>query len=315
MNLASSPTTDEDVARASGKVILLGEHAAVYGVPALAAGIHRGAFAVAHRSERSTLQVGTRRAAVGDGSDLGLALEALIEELGAAPVEVAVTLELPPGSGLGASAAIGVAAARAILDVCDGEEPNSSLESTERTRRVLAGAGAWERVFHGNPSGIDAAAATLGGCIYYTREDGAAPIRLRRALRLGIALAGPPASTREMVEGVAELRRRRPEVVDKALEGIRSLVQNARVALDTGDLRHLGQLLNLNQMLLSGLFVSTEGIERACQIARAHGALGAKLTGSGGGGAVIALLGDEGDDALSAWKEAGFDAFVTTVGS
>jgi mevalonate kinase len=104
-------------------------------------------------------------------------------------------------------------------------------------------------------------------------------------------------------------------MVAKAFEGITSLVRNARLAIEAGDRVGLGRLMDLNQMLLSGLFVSTQEIERLCDLARTAGALGAKLTGAGGGGCVVALV--EGsqvaDRVLDAWKGEGFDGFTTTV--
>lgn len=293
------------MARANGKVILLGEHAVVYGVPAIAAGIDRGVGAVAVPAAVGRIRIGERSATCGDDSELARALAALLAALGAEPHSVDVTLELPPGAGLGASAAIGVAVARAVL------EAGGVTETA--TEAVLAAADAWERVFHGNPSGIDAAAAAHSGCLLFSRADGVRPLPVSRSFELAVALAGPPASTREMVEGVARLRERRPEVVDRALDGIHALVRGAQVCIETGDLAGLGRLMDLNQMLLSGLFVSTEGIERACAVARESGALGAKLTGAGGGGAVIALCAAEAAPVLEGLRAAGFSAFSATV--
>jgi mevalonate kinase len=304
-------------ARSSGKVILLGEHAVVYGVPALAAGIDRGAEAIAHPSSAPRLTLGTRTVTAGDGTDLGRALEALHGALMAPPHAIQLSTTLPLGCGLGGSAALGVACARAVLDALEKSAgavpPEPAHEPTQRLALVLEGAMAWERVFHGNPSGIDATASALGGCFEYTRERGAMPITLASPLTLAIAVAGPPASTREMVEGVAALKARRPALVQKTLDGVHALVKNARVCLATGDYGSLGQLLDLNQMLLSGLFVSTEEIERACALAREAGALGAKLTGAGGGGSVIALVRDRADSILEAWTRAGFTCFETVV--
>jgi mevalonate kinase len=194
--------------------------------------------------------------------------------------------------------------ARAVLEAHG--EPVSN-------ERVLAAADAWERVFHGNPSGIDAAAAAHAGCLIYSRADGVKELPVGRELSLVVAIAGPPASTREMVESVARLRERRSELVDKTMAGIGALVQNARVAIETGDVVGLGRLMDLNQMLLSGLFLSTEGIERACAVARTAGALGAKLTGSGGGGAVLALAPKDPTAVLAAFADAGLEAFATVV--
>jgi mevalonate kinase len=292
------------VARANGKVILLGEHAVVYGVPAIAAGIERGVDAQAKRADTATLRIGDRSAHPGDDSDLGRAFAALLACLAAPSVIVDATLELPPGSGLGASAALGVAIARAVL---------SALEQPTEPERVLAAAAAWEGVYHGNPSGVDAAAAAHDGCIWYEKGAGMQPLALGRDLVLAVGLAGPPASTKLMVDGVARMRERRPAVVDKALEGIRALVKNARLCLEAGDAPGLGSLMNYNQMLLSGLFVSTEGIERCCALAREAGALGAKLTGAGGGGAVIALCEGTFEPILATWRAAGIECFGSHV--
>jgi mevalonate kinase len=295
------------MARAFGKVILLGEHAVVYGVPALALGLDRGARAEATPSERARIQIGDHGAEVGDESELGRALGALLEALAAPPHEVRVELELPPGSGLGASAALGVATARAVLDSL------GTVDAHERAARVSRAADAWERVYHGNPSGIDTAAASEPGCLLYTRGGGVERVRVGRAMPLVIALAGPPASTRSMVESVARLRDRRPEIVNKAFEGIRALVANARLCIEAGDLPGLGKLMDLNQMLLSGLMVSTEGIENACEIARSAGALGVKLTGAGGGGAVVALADLDPEPLLRAFTAAQMRCFSALV--
>jgi mevalonate kinase len=178
---------------------------------------------------------------------------------------------------------------------------------------VLAAATAWERVFHGNPSGIDTAVAAFGGCLWFTKAEGATPIVLGAPLSLAIAVAAPPASTKAMVESVARLKERRPTVVEKALEGIRSLVRNARLALEAGDVPGLGGLLDLNHMILAGLHLSTEELEHARQIARDAGALGAKLTGAGGGGSVIALCDGDADPVLAAWRKHGIQCFFATV--
>lgn len=298
------------MARASGKVILLGEHAVVYGAPAIAVGLDRGVTAVAGPSPVASLRIGDRHATAGDGSDLARAFAALSASLGAPPLAVTVELELPAGSGLGASAALGVGIARAVLEVT---APSVSPSSAEARARVLAAADAWERVFHGNPSGIDAAAAESGGCIRFTRAEGPSRVRVARTLPLVIAVAGPPASTRSMVEQVARLFERRPELRDKTLAGITSLVENARLCIEAGDLPGLGKLMDLNQMLLAGLMLSTEGIERACDAARRAGALGAKLTGAGGGGAVVALADLDPEPVLAAFRAEGFPCFAANV--
>ncbi len=299
------------MARASSKVILLGEHAVVYDSPAIAAGIGRGATAVAEPASTATITVNELCARTGDGSDLSAAWDALRTNLGAPDLRATVELEVPPGCGLGASATIGVAAARAALDVTH-PLPGPS-EPSARTDRVVRAALAWERIFHGNPSGVDPWTAALGGCVVFTRKTGAEPLELARKLDLVVAIAGPPASTREMVERVASFRTEHPERARAALEGIARLVQTARDVLGSGNWAHLGELLNENHRWLAALGVSTSEIDSVCDVARAAGALGAKLTGAGGGGAVLALVSDDPAPVLAAWQRRGLHAFSTAV--
>lgn len=296
--------SETGVGRGNGKIVLLGEHAVVYGMPAIAAGISLGATARATPSAVSSIRIAERQAQEGDDSELMLALQQTCQVLGAGRRSVEVDVTLPLGSGLGGSAAIGVAVSRALL---------ATLGEPETAARVLAGADAWERVFHGNPSGVDAAAAYAGGCIWFTKEGGPEPLFVDLPLRLAICLAGPPASTKQMVESVQRLGERRPDLLGKSLAGIESLVKNAKLCIQAGDVTGLGQLMNYNQMLLSGLFLSTPEIERACAIAREAGALGAKLTGAGGGGAVIALCDASAEPIEAALREAGFTAFSTEI--
>ena len=299
------------MARAAAKVILLGEHAVVHGAPALAAALDRRRRGLGSACASRSLVIGERVVVAGDGSELSRGLEALRASLGVPPHAVEAMLEMPAGAGLGASAALGVAIARAVLEA---HEPHTELAATETRARVLAAASAWEHVFHGNPSGIDAAAAESGGCIRYSRDSGAERVTVARPLLLAIAVAGPPASTRDMVESVAHLAARRPDLVGKTVSGITALVENARLCIEAGDHPGLGKLMDLNQMLLSGLMVSTEGIETACETARRAGALGAKLTGAGGGGCVIALADLDPAPVLAAWRAEGLECFAATVG-
>jgi mevalonate kinase len=301
-------------ASACGKVILLGEHAVVYGVPAVAVGIERGV-----RATSRVLPGGPSRLAVrawgvdvsaDDAHDLGRARRAVMDASdGARPVAIEAEVELPPGGGLGCSAALGVAVARAI----DARSEGHDLE-----RRVMA----WERVFHGNPSGVDAAVASRGGCIVFTKgEAGAEPriesVALGAPLTVCVGHSGIASSTKTMVDAVAQLRAKKPDVAEKTFDGIRALVRNARLAIEAGDRFALGRLMDLNQMLLAGLFLSTPEIEHMCGLARDRGAYGAKLTGAGGGGCVVALVNGDAGAArvIEAWKSAGFEGFATRVAS
>ncbi|HEY1695508.1 MAG TPA: mevalonate kinase [Polyangiaceae bacterium] len=297
---------------ACGKVILLGEHAVVYGEPAVAVGIDRGARATAKPREKgpSTLLVRGWNVTVRDNEeehDLARAFRAILDaarddDPTLPPFAVEVEADLPPGGGLGCSAAMGVAIARAV-------EPG--LGDDRLQERAMA----WERVFHGNPSGVDAAVAARGGCVYFRKGEALERVRVRGGLHLCVGNTGIASSTKSMVDAVARLRARRPEIVAKSFQGVRALVNNARLAIEAGDRFALGRLMDLNQMLLGGLFVSSPEIERMCGLARDVGALGAKLTGAGGGGSVVALVPSSSvsDAVLAAWLADGFTGFAASV--
>lgn len=309
---------------AAGKVILLGEHAVVYGVPALAVGIDRGvrATAVPASGTESVLAVRNWNVVVREGQIsepsgealIARALAVLLATTRAAQraqgqpeipaIEIVAEAEIPPGGGLGSSAALGVAIAR-ILD------PDASPAV------IAERVGAWEEVFHGNASGVDAAVSARGGCVYFTRGSKPQTVRMGAPLHLAIGNSGVISSTKTMVDGVARLCERKPELAEKTWAGVRSLVRNAHLAVEAGDVSALGKLMDMNQMLLAGLFVSNDEIETLCAIARDRGALGAKLTGAGGGGSVVALVHgpDAAEDVVAAWRARGFEGFSATVRS
>lgn len=307
---------------ASGKVILFGEHAVVYAVPGIAAGIDRGARARAKKlaeGEVSTLTMSGRVVRADDPtSDLARAFTSLLEVAPVAPpLAVEAEADVPPGGGLGCSAALGVAIGRAAEKAACGNDDDEA--------RVFERGLAWERVFHGNPSGIDTAAAATGSFLLYERGKETRALSAPVDVWLAVGYSGSSSSTKTMVESIANIKDKKPELFTKFLEGVRAIVENAKLALDAADGKALGQLMDMNQMLLAGVLLSTEAIEQMCSIARTAGALGAKLTGSGGGGSVIALGGTcpRGERSSAAetlanriaqaWSEAGFAAFPTRI--
>lgn len=276
---------------AGGKAILLGEHSVVYGHPALAMSLDRGVHAAAKSAPTSLLSVAPWNAEiVPDDRDTALPLQRAFAKVLATYAEVPrvhveAQVQIPAGSGLGCSAALGVAVLKAI-DEFVGLNAASTATVIERSL-------VWERVFHGNPSGIDSTLAVSPGLCMFRRGEALTPVRARKPLRLVVGDSGEPSATRGMVEEVARQHARNPARIEKLFEGIAALVTNAKMSIEQGDLKDLGKLMDLNHALLNALMLSTARLEEMCAAARHAGALGAKLTGAGGGGCMIALVEDD----------------------
>lgn len=274
-----------------GKVILLGEHSVVYGRPALAASIDKGVSATAVESSEDRLEVEPWGVSTGPNANadepLARALHAVLglyEADARPPLTVSAQVGLPGSAGLGCSAALGVAVIGAVDEHLGRERTPEELAEAAMT---------WERVFHGNPSGIDAAmAAGKAGVAVYVRGAPLEPVRPKRPLCLVVGHSGEAGSTAATVAEVGRQHERAPERIDKTFDAIASLVRNGKLALEAGDFAAFGKLMDLNQALLNSLMVSTARLEELCGAAREAGAHGAKLTGGGGGGCMIALVDD-----------------------
>ena len=221
-------------------------------------------------------------------------------------LEIRISRGLPPGAGLGCSAALGVAVVRAL---------DSSLGIERHAEQVAEESWRWERVFHGNPSGIDSAIAASGGIALFRRGE---PLRLVESSvepLLVIGHSGRSASTRAMVEKVARLHAERPGAVEKIFDEIAELVLCGSAALEAGDAMGLAELMDRDQVLLRELGVSTPRLDEMCQAALRAGAAGAKLTGSGGGGCMIALVenGRVAENVLEALRGLGYAAFSASL--
>jgi mevalonate kinase len=291
-----------------GKVILLGEHAVVHGYPAIAAGIERGVHAEASPARHDLLRLEPWGLEItpDEGSDepLSRAFAAILEEYVDRPaLDVEARVDLPAGAGLGCSAAIGVA----VLDAID------QALGRNRSRAKLGDAALrWERVFHGDPSGVDNAMSALGGVALFRRGQPLEPLHSNKTLHLVIGHSGESASTKEMVASVKRQLEQEPARVTRTFEGIETLVRNAKLAIESGNLIALGQLLDLNHTLLSSLMLCTTKLDAMCQTAREAGALGAKMTGGGGGGCMFALA-PKRDEAERLREVLGHEAFVAEV--
>lgn len=277
-----------------GKVILLGEHSVVHGRPALAVAVSRGAVVDAQPSPgpHTTLHIEPWGVDIDTGAAPNVGAEELQQALKVArafydddrELALSATMHLPGGAGMGSSAALGVAVLRALDEARALKRPDEEIYE-----RSLA----WERVFHGNPSGVDNAMATFGGVALFKRGEPLKRVVPRKPLKLVVAYSGSSSSTKLMVDSVARQLAKEPERMNGVFDSIANIVSNGKLALEQGDLKALGQLMTMNHRLLAGMMLSTDALEEMIAAACAAGALGAKVTGAGGGGCMIALVDGE----------------------
>jgi mevalonate kinase len=287
-----------------GKVILLGEHAVVFGHTAVAAGIRTGVRAHASLgSGNISVPAWELEARVGDESLPGQAAKLLLEALHADPhdFDFWVEAEIPARAGLGSSAAMAVAIARAV-----------AADTGATHDQIQSAIAAFEKVFHRTPSGIDAAAATRGCLGRFDRTNGWKDVTVAKPFELCVGITGKSHDTGALVAGVRQLCETVP-VANRLIESMGGIATAGIDALAKGDLPTLGRLFDLAQGLLSAVGVSALEIDDMVYMARAAGALGAKLTGAGGGGAVIALAEEHGEEVLRRWRAKGYYGFTTWI--
>ena len=283
---------------AHGKVILLGEHSVVYGHPALAGALADG-VTVEATPGRGVLRIPQWSCVIDPAIDvdatLARAYAAIRERANSPKTDLVLTFNLPTGAGLGSSAAMAVAVGRAL-----------GLEGQALADAAMAS----ETVIHGKPSGLDHTVSMAGGFGLFTRAGGLQSLRAA-PLPLVIGHTGKARDTKGRVARVAELVNERGDEVRERFRAIEALVARGADAVARGSYGELGAAMNENQRHLEALEVSCPEIERMCGIARDAGALGAKLTGGGGGGCVIAVGNDTA--VADALRHAGFVTFTATV--
>jgi mevalonate kinase len=306
MGIALDPvyvSLDMTSAFAPGKVILCGEHAVVYGQPALAVPVYQ----VKAEAVITEIPDGKNGQILILAPDIHLSqwmhemapenplrkvirltLETIrIREFHAQQIEIRSSI--PIASGMGSSAAISVAIIRALSAHFDSFLP------PEKQSQI---AYEIEKLYHGTPSGIDNTTIAFERPVYFVRGDEPIPFEIGTAFHLIIADSGTASSTSEVVAKVRERWLQDKAHYETLFEQIGFITNSAQRAIKAGQIHVLGSLLNRNQELLYAMGVSTPHLEQLIQAAREGGALGAKLSGAGMGGNIIALVTEETSEAV-----------------
>lgn len=292
---------------AAGKAILLGEHAVVYGRPAVAVPLSdlratadvrpsgEGSGVLIHAEDLGrAYRLGERYA-----DDTAEALQATVRNamahLGLDPagedLAIAVRSRIPVARGLGSGTAVATAIVRALARHYGRDLPVDAVSDlVYRTEVIL----------HGTPSGIDNTVVAHERPVWFRRGAEPVLLMLGAPLTLVIADTGVPANTREAVAAVRRLREADAGAIDGLFDAIGALAEEGRVALSKGDRARLGALMASNQEYLRALGVSTPALDRLVEAARDAGALGAKLSGGGRGGCAVALVAEGARDAVAA---------------
>lgn len=293
MSTKRSREEDRDATRAFGKLILFGEHFVVYKVPALVGAVAACTDCVVTFPEGATgLEIVDDRPAVpgykvekkAEGDEaVGLVLKHFGIDTATRGVRCEFGGDLTAVSGIGASAAQAVSLARAL---------GQALPKEMTLEEVNAAGYEGEKGYHGTPSGIDNTAATYGGLLRFQRTDGA-PIftmkKLPSPVRIVYASTGITASTSKVVADVRKKKEADEAWFAALLERYTALVPKGEAALDAADWPALGKLLDENHALCQELTVSCKELDNLVEVARKAGALGAKMSGTGRGGLMLAL--------------------------
>jgi mevalonate kinase len=304
--------------RGFGKVILFNEHFVVYGIPSIVSAIAQTTTAKVEPFGGRGIHLEDLRSATPRYKEEKIdqqreSVDRILKAAGMdpyrSPIKITLKGDLVAASGIGASAASCVAIARAVSD-----EFGLHLSDVRINEIAFEG----ERAYHGTPSGVDNTAATCGGLIWFVRNkpNVIERIEAKEPIEIVMGNTGKIADTVAVVDGVRERREKHAEKYGKIFRDAEELAYNARKALENFDLKKVGKLMDDNHKLLQTIEVSCKELDFLVELARDHGAFGAKLTGGGCGGSMVALTPgkDLQEKVAKAIGREGFEALRTKVG-
>jgi len=286
------------ICTAPGKVYLFGEHAVVYGEPAIACAVELRTRVRVKRS--NDISISSDIGTTGLDFDLHPYVSSAVRKLGSPGVSIEITSEIPVGSGLGSSAAVTVATLEAINIECGLQFDKTSIAGMAHEI---------EKEVQGAASPTDTFVSTFGGVI---------EIPSRKKLDIldcGIVIGNTnkgasPKKTARLVKQVAQLREEYPDSVNPIIKTIGSFTRYGETMVLQKNYAALGKLMNVNHGLLDALGVCTAELSALVYASRSAGAYGAKLTGAGGGGCMVAIT-DRPEEVSLAIEEAGGTAIIS----
>ncbi len=288
-------------AAAPGKIILFGEHAVVYGQPALAVPVTQVGVRVEVSDstrpgiwlEAPNVNLHSELKSLSPDHPLAVAILSLFTFLGIDSfpwLQININSTIPVAAGLGSGAAVSVALLRAL---------STHLNQSITNEQISALAYEVEKLYHGTPSGIDNTVVTYGRPVFFIKGNPIEVLRVAEAFTMVIGDTGIPAPTREAVAAVRRLWEADPPHWETLFDRIGRIALQARKAIEAGAIQALGPLMDENHGLLQEMTVSSPELDRLVEAARQAGADGAKLSGGGRGGNMIALVRPEAAEKVS----------------
>ncbi|MBI2184894.1 MAG: mevalonate kinase [Thaumarchaeota archaeon] len=298
---------------APGKTILIGEHFVVHGAYALAAALTKGVTVQAEPfttskiiSEQGRLRADSLEDAPDPLKPIAAAVQATLRHLDEnRGVALTITSDLPRASGLGSSSAVAVASVAATA---------TSLGHQLTKQELAELASVSEKMVHGNPSGVDVAVAIHGGLMLFKKGSTVKPVHLHGTVDLVVGVSGVERRTKVMVEEFAKMKNKYPNSFMGMVNSSSKFSQLAAESLVKRDLETVGSVFNYQHTVLKTFGMSTDLLDKMVEEALRGGALGAKLTGAGGGGSIIALPpNSRAGQVVQALRAVIADAFITKI--